>query len=198
MNFQVINNLNFRGAFSNHFLFSSIEKDSDYLDVLFEHSIRSNVYICDNPEIGHSVFVTQTGDIKHDKSFFIKNRSHKDIFLLHIDGVLFSRYTKCDCSIIVEKEFYFIEMKTNALNTTMKAIKTNYNKAKNQLYNTIILFIKVFKNIGVDLNKETNLKAFAVFNRTVPKDSAQQKKISVSFMKKTGGIPLLFENSAKF
>ena len=53
------------------------------------------------------------------------------------------------------------------------------------------------KKSGVELQHAVNVEAFAVFNRTVPRHNAYQKKLAAQFLLETDGIPLYFKNSAE-
>lgn len=190
-----IKRLRLKEAFANQQKFSVVTCDEDYVNELFECTKRGLIYIYDDAEKGHSVFVRNTNGLGTEKTFTAVNPRHTDLFLWHIDGVLYPKNSKCDCAIISDAYMAFVEFKTNAENNTAEAIRENYDKAKNQLLLT-------FKDVesrcaiaGLDLRKATEIEAFAVFNRTVPRNNAYQKKISAEFLEATEGIPLYFEDS---
>lgn len=195
MNFNIITRFKFKEAFNGNALFQGVAEDNDYLKVLFEYSDRGTIYIYDDLQLGHSVFVDNTHGLGIDKVFTIKNKIHKDVFLWHIDGILYKKNTKCDCACITDNELSFIEFKTNAENQTDKAIIENFEKAKEQLLQTIQDFSNRCQTIGVDIRGFVDIDAYIVLNRSVPDGNAFQKGISAKFLFESDGIELLFTNS---
>lgn len=66
-----------------------------------------------------------------------------------------------------------------------------------QLKQTIDDVIKRCQNAGIDVMASTMVEAYAVFNPTVPRHNAYQKKTAARFLMETDGIPLHFTNSAE-
>ena len=194
MIFSVLEELRFKDVFSDLSLFSG-DEEIDYIDVLIEHSTRTSTFVYDSEVEGHSIFIEDTSGIGNNKIFIIKNPNRKDFFLMHIDGVLFDKNSKCDCAIITDKELDFIEFKSNAINRTDEAIESNYEKASSQLLNTLTEFRRRYEAIGDSLDGKKKLECYAVFNKTVPRNPAYQKKLSASFLKNSNGVKLKFENS---
>lgn len=198
MDCSPINRLRLKDAFSDNQKFLDVKSDNDYLLELFEHTDRGTVFIHDDDTIGHSVFIKDTGGLGVDKTLMIENKNHDDLFLWHIDGVLYPKDSKCDCAFLSDGHFGRVEFKANAVNKTEKAIKDNYEKAKSQLSTTYKDIKERCANIGVDLCATVNVEAYAVFNRTVPKNSSYQKKIEADFSSDTEWEVILhFENSVK-
>ncbi len=194
MDCTFLNKLKLKEAFGNHQKFQAVECDQDYLNELFEWTARRLIFIYDDAEKKRSVFVRNTKGLGTEKTFTAVNPRHTDLFLWHIDGVLYPKNSKCDCAIIADAYMAFIEFKTNAENNTAEAIRDNYDKAKNQLLLTFKDVENRCASAGIDLKKTTEIEAFAVFNRTVPCNNAYQKKISAEFLDATEGIPLYFED----
>lgn len=193
MNFEAINRLRLKEAFSEFELFQRISKDEDWLDILFEGDTRGQLFVYDDAEAGHVVYVNDTKGLGRDKVFELVNKTHKDVFLWHIDGVIYEKTSKCDCAIITTDELDFIEFKTNASNSSQEAIYDNYHKASEQLQK-IVMDVKerCFKT-GIKLTSVIPVEAHAVFNPTVPSDNAMKKNISAKFLVRTG-IKLRFDN----
>ena len=126
-----------------------------------------------------------------------RNPSHQDVFLWHIDRFVFSKNEKCDCAILTNKELVFIEFKTNAVLKSDESREENHRKACNQLLNTITEVQVRCQNVGVDLLQMVAVEAYAVFNNTIPRCSATQKRYSADFLFKSRGIKLKFKNSKK-
>lgn len=193
MNFEAINCLHLKEAFNESDVFQKVSKDEDWLDILFECDTRGQLFIYDDAEKGHVVYVNDTKGLGRDKVFGLVNKTHKEVFLWHIDGVIYEKTSKCDCAVITTEEMEFIEFKTNASNSSQEAIIDNYYKASEQLQK-IVLDVKTrCYNAGVVLTSVIPVEAHAVFNPTVPSDNALKKNISVKFLVKTG-VKLSFDN----
>ncbi len=194
MDFSVITRFKFKEAFNGNARFQEIVEDESYLSALFEHRDRGTIYIYDDANIGHSVFVENTKGLGIDKVFSLKNKAHKDVFLWHIDGVLYKKNSKCDCACITDKELSFIEFKTNAENQSDDAIIDNFEKAKDQLLLTIQDVSSKCQAIGINIREIVDIDAYIVFNRTVPDGNAFQKGIAAKFLFESEGIELLFSD----
>lgn len=197
MDFTPITGLKLKEAFDDQKKFQDVTCDADYLAELFEWSDRGRIFIHDDETAGHSIFVTDTNGLGADKTFEVGNPDHRDLFLWHIDGVLYKKDSKCDCAFLTESYIGFVEFKANAANNSNAARKENAEKAVSQLKQTILDVADRCKNVGVELRKETAIEAFAVFNRTVPRDNATQKNLAMKFLMDTDGILLHFKNNAK-
>lgn len=193
MDFEPIKRLCLKEAYGDFEVFQRISKDEDWLDVLFECETRGLLFVYDDASAGHVVYVNDTKGLGRDKVFELGNKSHKEVFLWHIDGVLYQKTSKCDCAVITKDELEFIEFKTDASNASSEAIADNYHKAGEQL-KTIVMDVKNrCAKSGVDLTSVIPVEAHAVFNPTVPSDNAMQKNISVKFLVQTG-VKLKFDN----
>ncbi len=194
MDFTPIDQLELKDAFCDNSKFQSINNSEDYLSELFECENRGQLFVYDDSDKGHSIYVQNTFGLGLDKVFKVHNKEHKDVFLWHIDGILFAKNSKCDCALLTDVDMDFIEFKSNAVNNTEEAINTNYEKASDQLLATLEVVSEKCKSAGVDLINSVNVKAFAVFNRSVPSNDALRKRISVTFAMKSKGVKLLFSN----
>lgn len=197
MDFTVINRLRLREAFASEEKFKSVTEDKDLLAELFECANRGKLFVYDDADKGHSVYVNDTGRLGLDKLFIANNPKHKDVFLWHIDGVMFPKDSKCDCAVLTESDMCFIEFKSNAANRSNEAIKHNYNKAYNQLMLTLNEVTDRCQQVDVNLKDVVNVKAFAVFNKTVPRNDALRKNISARFLL-ASGVKLEFANENTF
>ena len=196
MDSSVIRELRLKEAFVDIQKFQAVQSDADLLTELFEWTNRGLIFIHDDEEKGHSVFVTDTKGLGADKIFRIYNAPHKEIFLWHIDGVLYSKGSKCDCAFIAEGHLGFVEFKSNAANNTGETIQGNYEKASSQLTLTFQDVKERCHNVNVDIMSGKLVEAYAVFNRTVPRDNAHKKNVSAKFFK-DNAIPLYFTNSVE-
>lgn len=193
MNFEVINRLRLKEAFGEFDLFQHISKDEEWLDILFECDTRGQLFVYDDADVGHVVYVNDTKGLGCDKVFGLVNKTHKDVFLWHIDGVIYEKTSKCDCAVITSDEMEFIEFKTNASNNSDEAIFDNYHKASDQLQKIVKDVKERCSKVGVKLTSVIPVEAHAVFNPTVPADNAMKKNISAKFLVRTG-VKLRFDN----
>lgn len=193
MNFEVINRLRLKEAFGEFDLFQHISKDEEWLDILFECDNRGQLFVYDDADVGHVVYVNDTKGLGRDKVFGLVNKTHKDVFLWHIDGVIYEKTSKCDCAVITSDEMEFIEFKTNASNNSDEAIFDNYHKASDQLQKIVEDVKERCSKVGVKLTSVIPVEAHAVFNPTVPADNAMKKNISAKFLVRTG-VKLRFDN----
>lgn len=191
---STITRIPFKDAFSGIKKFDVINADNDYFKEIFDHSNRAVVFVFDDSSKGYTVLIRNTRGLGRDKTLVVKNQNKMDVNLMRIDGVLFKKNSKCDCSILTEKEFVFVEFKSNACNKSDDAQIENYENCYKQLYLTFNEFKKRFKKIGIDfISLFSNVSACAVFNPTVPYNNTTEKTLSGRFLKKTG-IKLRFTN----
>lgn len=197
MDCAAIHRLRLKEAFGDMQKFQTVTCDAELLAELFEWTTRGVIFVYDDDEAGHSVFVADTRGLGSDKTFRVLNTDHKDLFLWHIDGVMYRKGSKCDCAFLADRRLGFIEFKSNAANNSDEAIKANYEKATMQMRLTIGDVIDRCRNAGIDVMASTMVEAYAVFNPTVPRHNAYQKKIAARFLMETDGIPLYFKNSVE-
>lgn len=193
----MIERLSLKYAFNDLSVFNDVKCADDFLKELFEHTNKSSIFIYDSVDVGHSIIIDDTYGIGRDRVFVVENNSRFSLFLMHIDGILYAKDTKCDCAVITKQELNFIEFKSNAANQTDEAIKDNYEKASSQLLNTLCDFRGRYRRINKNLDELVDIECFAVFNRTVPRNSATQKRVSAKFLKESKGVKLKFENIKK-
>lgn len=192
-----ITSLNLHQAFKGEDPFSENRTEDDAYSILFEKSNRSNLIVFDDADVGHSRFITETKGIGSDKVLSVSNPQHLDSFLLHIDGVLFSKQSKCDCALISDQKIAFIEFKTNAANKTKESREDCYNKCYNQLKTTVNVFDNRYEKIHESFRSKFNsLCAIGVFNPTTPATPASLKNLSVKFLREVK-MKLSFTNKTK-
>ncbi len=194
MDFSPLLRLKLKEAFDDQQKFQIVACNDDFLAELFEWTNRGRIFIHDDAEAGHSIFVTDTSGLGADKTFAVGNTRHKDLFLWHIDGVLYKKDSKCDCAFITDDYIGFVEFKANAANNSEAARRENCRKAVSQLKLTIDDVFERCHKVGVDVISDIMVEAYAVFNRSVPKDTATQKNLAARFLLETDGIPLHFQN----
>ena len=186
MDFTPVVQLRLRRAFDDNEKFKAVKYDEDLLNELFECDSRGRLYVYDDSVAGHSVFLHDTDGIGSDKVLCVKNPGGRETFLWHIDGVLFAKDSKCDCALLTTANVHFIEFKSNAANKTPQAIKDNYEKASRQLQLTFEEVRDRCRRVGVEITDVVCVDACAVFNRSVPRNNALKKNLSVKFLDATG------------
>lgn len=162
---------------------------------VFDTSSKSQLFVIDDATKGYSCFIADTKGYGSNRSFIIHNSGHKDIHLMRIDGVLFERMSKCDCALLFDNEFDFVELKTNAANKSTESMEYNYSNSYNQLKITIQEFDRRFENSNKSFRDLFDtILAYSVFNPTVPRDNATQKRLSALFSREMR-IKLHFTNN---
>lgn len=200
LDFSVINNLSVKTVFVGQgidSLLAQIKSEQDYLVALFETETRGTIWITDDAVVGHSIFVTDTNGVNKDKLLKVLNPNIKTLFLWHIDGVMFAKYSKCDCALLHERLMHLVEFKANAKNASDDSIQANYEKASEQLALTFEKFQELYDNHGQDIfSIFDDIDALIVFDKTVPQDDAYQKNIISKFSRRTL-LTLSFGNELK-
>lgn len=186
MDFTPIVQLKLAQAFGDSGKFAAVACDEDLLNELFECESRGQLFVYDDAAAGHSVFLHDTAGIGRDKVLCVKNPQGHDVFLWHIDGVLFAKDSKCDCALLTAGNACFVEFKSNAANNTPQAITANYEKASAQLQRTITEVSDRCRKAGVELTDVIRVDACAVFNRSVPRNDALRKNLSTKFLRAMG------------
>lgn len=167
-------------------LLAQISSEQDYLVALFETEKRGMIWITDDADAGHSIFITDTNGVNKDKLLQVINPNVKTLFLWHIDGVMFKKYSKCDCALLYDKLMHLIEFKANAKNASDDSIQANYEKASEQLALTFEKFEELYNNQGQNIYTIfDDIDALIVFDKTVPQDDAYQKNIISKFSRRT-------------
>lgn len=186
MDFTPIVQLRLRRAFDDNEKFKAVSCDEDLLNELFECGCRGRLYVYDDSVAGHSVFLHDTAGIGSEKVLCVKNPGGRETFLWHIDGVLFAKDSKCDCALLTTANVHFVEFKSNAANKTPKAIEDNYEKASRQLQLTFEEVRDRCRRAGIKITEVVCVDAYAVFNRSVPRNNALKKNLSAKFLNATG------------
>lgn len=150
-------------------------------------------YIEDSQQIGYTVKVQQP---TQDKTCKVLNPSQTTAVLLPIDNRFIKNNTNgiADAAVFNTKDFHFIEFKTNAIGNTDFAVSETYNKAMEQLRETLNLFESKINVVKVDFRKQVNVECNIIVSETFPRNNAIEMTKSLLFSQQTNGIPLEFEN----
>lgn len=178
-------------------LFAGNKSDEEVFSLLFESTTNGRVWITDDEEKHTCVYVFDTKGVNKDKLLAVSNPLTKVLYLWHIDGVMFSRLSKCDCALIHEDSLHLIEFKANAVTKNPTSLREHYDKATSQLQQTLHYLLELYHSFGYNLFKEfSEVDALIVFDRKIPQDSAYQKNISAKFLQETRTL-LKFGNEIK-
>lgn len=158
-----------------------------------EEITDSEFYIEDSQQIGYTIRVQQP---TQDKTCKVLNPSQNTAVLLPIDNRFIKNSTNgiADAAVFNTKEFRFIEFKTNAVGNTDFAVSETYNKAMEQLRETLNLFENKINAVNIDFRKQVNVECNIIVSETFPRNNAIEMTKSLLFSQQTNGIPLEFEN----
>lgn len=193
--FTAISQLRIRQLYEGDTLFSQCSSMEDLLKELFETTNRGQIFVWDDKRLKHSVFLEDSQGKGVNRILKVENVDHRDLFLWHIDGVMFQRGSKCDCALINESHLNFVEFKSEAVNRTPLQAQGEYQKASDQIETVLTDFLQRAREKHVDLHL-VKIGAIAVFNRTVPRYNASQKMVKRRFEKRYK-IPFDFVNEVK-
>lgn len=178
-------------------LFPQQPTDEEILTTLFECTTHGKVWVTDDETAGHSIYVFDTNGVNKDKLLAVTNQSGHSVYLWKIDGVMFKRFSKCDCALIHDDVLHLIEFKANAKNESDASIEGNYIKASTQLMLTLNYLKDSYAKIGADIDDVfSDIDAQIVFDRIVPQNNSYQKSVSKKFLDENTVI-LTFGNSIK-
>lgn len=134
-----------------------------------------------------------------DKCCHIHNPERSEIVLLAIDNRLICNHARgiADCAVFNTLLFRLIEFKTNAMGTSGKAVSDTYQKAADQLKETLQLFTEKERAIGIDLHDKTETECHIIINHTFPRSRTSEQTMRLAFAEETG-TPLYFGNEITF
>lgn len=130
------------------------------------------------------------------QGFYVENPAGRTFYLIQIDDRLLpqQRGGQCDGAFIYDESINLLEFKTNTTTFNKNTVRKHYNKAVNQLKNTLLRFTRA----GVDVHTQAaNVEAHICFNNTFPRKRASESNRAVKFALATGGVGLFFEGTKK-
>ena len=155
------------------------------------------MFVADRDSEHYSDFVTQdTDESRFGKALTILNKNKQEVVLVQIDNKLISSSSaqpRCDCAIVDNIEFRFVEFKTNALANTDKAYSQTYETAMSQLSATINMFETKTKQVGISLRDKRKLSAHICTSVRFPRVQTSELGYAVKFGL-TEHVPLYFDN----
>ena len=107
--------------------------------------------VVDDDETKVSRFGASDEDV--ERGLLVFNENKREIVLLSIDNQLLKSVQGgvADCALFDDKQFRFVEFKTNAEGKSDKAVRKTLEKAGKQLSNTIRIFSDSLKSVNVEM-----------------------------------------------
>lgn len=129
------------------------------------------------------------------KALVIVNERNRQIVLLSIDNKLIKNHPGgiADCAIFDERQFRFVEFKTNAYGNSEQAIRDVIEKAMSQLVETIKVFRGRLKIVSICLEECAKLSCHIVLSHSFPRSKALKQEYQILFADENEGLGLCFE-----
>ena len=152
---------------------------------------NEETYIADDEQTSISGFVEFDSNMhQNGKTLIVSNPRHLEFSLLQIDHKLIKRSGKrCDCAIINNQVFNFVEFKSNVHGYKQKDIDDAYNSAIEQLSVTINLFRTKLSAENVNLDQKRRVEAYMCTNPHFPHALATEMNYALQF-KQSNNCPL--------
>lgn len=177
----------------------------------YQESDLKEFSICDDDETKITRIACAEDDL--NKAFDIHNPKSRVVVVLPFDHNLItgSKYVVggvADCGLLSEKEFVFVEFKTNAYTPSLESIKNEYLHAMEQLWHTFEIIrgnCKTENNIDIEffVDVEFYIVNDKMFEQRVDqmlpvKVSAQQQSYQILFQSEHKGAILFFAYEKEF
>lgn len=154
---------------------------------------RSLMVIDDNEEC-ISRFTDNPDDEK--KALMVVNDKNRQIVLLSIDNKLIKEHRGgiCDCALFDDKQFHFVEFKTNAYGNSPEQVCETFDKATSQLKETIHVFKDKLQKVDVVFEDAVTLSCHIALSERFPKHRAIKQDYQLSFSDENDNLPLFFSD----
>lgn len=139
-------------------------------------------------------------ELDEERALVIVNTKNKVITLISIDHALIDNHLGgiADCAVMDEQKIAFVEFKTNAYGNSEESIRENFEKACNQLKETLNVFGSKLTTQGIDLNDVMAVECRIIVAHRFPRATAIKQDFRVQFAEETNGIDLSFERLIQF
>lgn len=130
------------------------------------------------------------------KALMVINENNRQIVLLSIDNKLIKEHKGgiCDCALFDDKQFHFIEFKTNAYGNSLEQVCETFEKATSQLKETIHVFKDKLQKVDIVFEDALILSCHVVVSQRFPKSSAIKQDFQMSFANENHNIALYFSD----
>ena len=111
------------------------------------------------------------------------NEKNRQIVLLSIDNKLIKEHVGgiCDCALFDDKQFRFVEFKTNAYGNSPEQVRETFDKATSQLKETIHVFKDRLQKVDIQFEDAVVLSCHVVVSQRFPKSRAIKQEYQISF-----------------
>lgn len=152
----------------------------------------SKLVVIDDDEEKCSRFTNNFDD--QQKALLVINKNNRQIVLLSIDNKLIKNHEGgiADCALFDDKQFHFVEFKTNAYGNSSEQVRETFDKATSQLKETIRVFRDRLQNVNVVFEDAVTLSCNVVVSQRFPKSRAIKQEYQISFADENDNIPLFF------
>jgi hypothetical protein len=115
-------------------------------------------------------------------------------YSLSIDNKLIKEHKGgiCDCALFDDKQFRFIEFKTNAYGNSSEQVRETFDKATSQLKETIHVFKDRLQKVDIQFEDAVTLSCHVVVSQRFPKSRAIKQEYQISFADENNNIGLFF------
>ena len=150
--------------------------------------------VVDDEETRISRFGSENDDL--EKALIVFNENKQEIVLLSIDNQLLKSVEGglADCALFDDKQFRFVEFKTNAEGNSERTVQKTFDKASRQLKNTIRIFNDSLKSVDIVFEDTIALSCRIVLSRSFPSNPSLMQDFQIEFMLETGGTMLNFDS----
>ena len=152
----------------------------------------SELVVIDDDEEKCSRISNNLDDLQ--KALLVINKNNRQIVLLSIDNKLIVNHEGgiADCALFDDKQFHFVEFKTNAYGNSSEQVRETFDKATSQLKETIRVFRDRLQDVNVVFEDTITLSCNVVVSQRFPKSRAIKQEYQISFADENNNIPLFF------
>ena len=152
----------------------------------------SELMVIDDDEQKFSRFTDDSEDLQ--KALMVINKKNRQIILLSIDNKLIKGHQGgiCDCALFDDKQFRFVEFKTNAYGNSSEQVRETFDKAISQLKETIHVFKDRLQRLDIQFEDAVVLSCHVVVSQRFPKRRAIMQEYQISFADENDNIGLFF------
>lgn len=157
-------------------------------------SMDSELMVIDDDEMKFSRFTDNPEDAQ--KALMVINEKNRQIVLLSIDNKLIKEHVGgiCDCALFDDKQFRFVEFKTNAYGNSTEQVRETFDKATSQLKETIHVFKDRLQKVDIKFEDAVVLSCHVVVSQRFPKSRAVKQEYQISFADENDNIGLFFSD----
>ena len=157
-------------------------------------SMDSELMVIDDDEKKFSRFTDNPDDAQ--KALMVINEKNRQIVLLSIDNKLIREHVGgiCDCALFDDKQFRFVEFKTNAYGNSTEQVRQTFDKATSQLKETIHVFKDRLQKVDIRFEDAVVLNCHVVLSQRFPKSRAIKQEYQISFSNENDNIGLFFSD----